>query len=77
MDKQEMSLQELQKELENIQTGFEILDIRKERIEMEICHKEELARATFMQSSTILDAQFWENEEDRAIEEMIIARDVK
>ena len=76
MDKQKM--QELQKELANIQTGYELLDIRKERIEMEISHKEEIARATIMQSSDVLlEAQFLDNQEDRAIEEMIIARDVK
>ncbi len=87
---EEKSLQELQKDLVDIQTGFEILKIRKSQIEMEVAHKEnneEKVRALVMQSSHLLEAQQedsleeqdWEAEQENIEEDMIMemAREIK
>lgn len=60
MNKTKESLQELEKELENIHTGFDILQIKKDRIELDIKKK----RALIMQSS-ILEAQHEDSLEEQ------------
>ncbi len=53
-----MNLQELNKELDNIATGEEILRLRRERIELNIMQEErELKRAFFMQTDHLLQAE--------------------